>query len=204
MSRIDRIGPNHIERIGPGIRQIGGVVAPIAVTVVAAVLLLRLLNALPTYWESLTSSPRSAPMLLAERLEYGSIEEAEADLGVKVLTPAFFPSYLQWPPASVRGQREPARVVSLLFTSTNGLQALQIRELYWPGDDLPFPVPEPAEVVARQTVGVNGTQGTLILGKGQSDTMVNQLRWRAGGVHLIATTIYPADDLLQIARSIHP
>jgi hypothetical protein len=184
-------------------RRIAGIVAPLLVTVAAAALLLRLLNGVPAYWQRLTAAPKPAPMALAERLEYSSIEEAGSALGVEILTPSYFPSYLEWPPVSVRGQREPVRVVSMLFSSTDGLQALQIRELFWAGEEPPFPIPEPADVMERQTVEVNGVPAELILGKGQADTQVNQLRWRLGDIHLIATTICPPEELLRIARSIH-
>ena len=185
-------------------RDVAGVLGPLILVTAATMMVLRLLNALPAYWVSQTSPPPPAPMALADRLEYLSIEVAQADLGIVIATPSYFPSYLEWPPASIRGQREPVRVVSMLFTSTDGLQALQIRELFWSGKELPFPVPEPADVVERRQVDVNGTPATLLLGKGQSDTRVNQLRWQANGIHLVATTIYPPEELLRIASSIHP
>ncbi|MGE5617812.1 MAG: hypothetical protein ACM3US_00980 [Sphingomonadaceae bacterium] len=181
-----------------------GILAPLLLTVAVAVLALRLLNAVPAHWQRLTGGPPPAPPVLAERLQFSSIEEAEAELGVRALLPAYFPSSLAWPPASVRGQREPARVVSLLFLSADGRQALQIREVFSPEEALPFPLPEPVEVLERRDVAVNGVVGLLLLGRGQDGAAVNQVRWRHGGAHLVVTTIYPPEELLRIAESMHP
>ncbi|HZK67481.1 MAG TPA: hypothetical protein VFD42_08075 [Chloroflexota bacterium] len=186
----------------PTAMRAAGFLLPLMVTLVAAVLTLRLLDALPAYWQSWTT-PRSAPPVLAERLEYATIEEAERGLEVRIALPSYFPSYLRWPPATIRGQPEPVKVASLLFLSSQGQQALQIRELFWPGEEIPLPIPEPAGDVRRTEVRLGDAPALLIQGQGQDGTPINQLRWRAGGMHLVATTIYPPEELLRIASSIH-
>ena len=60
------------------------------------------------------------------------------------------------------------------------------------------------EVVERKEVEVDGSTGRLLLGRGQTGQTVNQLRWRANGIHLVVTSIYPPEELLRIAESIHP
>lgn len=180
-----------------------GIAIPFLLTVVAVALALRLLNGLPAQLQRWIFGPPEPRFVLSERLQYPTIEAAEAELGVKVGIPSYFPSRLVWPPASVRGQREPARVVSLLFRSNDGEQALQIREIFWPGDELPFPVPEPMEVIERRVVEIHGAGGQLLLGRGQDDVPVNQLRWRTRGVHLVVTTVFPPEELLKIGKSIH-
>ncbi len=187
----------------PFVRDLPGLLGPLLVTVVAAAVALRLLNGLPAYLGSLLAPPPPAPLALTERLEYPTIEAAEQELGVRVSTPSYFPSYIRWPPAAIRGQREP-RVVSLRFNSSDGQQVLQIREIFWTSENLPFPVPEPLEVLERREVDVNGAEGRLLVGRGQGTTSVNQLRWRVAGVHLVVTTIYSPEELLRIGRSIHP
>ncbi len=183
------------------LKELPSILLPFAIAVLGAVIALRLLNGVPSYVESLVTGPPLPRNVLDERLSYPTIEAAEKDLGVAVATPAYFPSYLVWPPASVRGQREPAKVVSLLFQSSDGQQGLQIRELFWQGESLPFAVPEPVHVTESRAVDVNGVAGQLLLGTGQDNTPVNQLRWQAGGLHYIVTTIYPPAELLRIARS---
>ncbi len=185
-------------------RELPGILAPLVVTVVAAVLLLRVLNLVPDYWQRLIAGPPPALPVLSERLEFPSLEAAERELRVRIATPSYFPSTLIWPPASIRGQREPARVASLLFLSSDGQQALQVRELFSPGEELPFPIPEPMEVLERRDVPVNGAAGRLLIGRGQGGGQVNQLRWHANGVHLVVTTIYSPEELLRISESIHP
>ena len=121
----------------PVARRAAGFLLPLLVTLVVAALSLRLLDALPAYWQAWTTS-RSAPPVLAERLEYPTIEEAERGLGVRIALPSYFPSYLRWPPDTIRGQRDPVKVASILFLSSDGRQALQIRELFWPGEEMPL------------------------------------------------------------------
>ncbi len=183
------------------LKQLPSILLPFAIAVVVAVMALRLLNGVPGYVQNLVAGPPAPKNVLDERLSYPSIEAAEKDLGVKVATPAYFPSYLKWPAASVRGQREPARVVSMLFQSSNGQQGLQIREVFWQGESLPFPVPEPDNLAETANVDVHGITGQLLLGSSEDGTPVNQIRWYAGGVHYILTTIYAREELLKIARS---
>jgi hypothetical protein len=193
---------NKIEVVTNFLRQLPGIAMPLVIVVVVVVFTLRWLNGVPAYVENLVAGPRPPQSVLDERLSFSSIEAAERDLGVKVGVPVYFPSFLVWPPSSIRGQREPVRVVSLLFRSNDNMQGLQIREIFWSGEDLPFPVPEPLVVTERRGVDVDGVPGSLLVGDGQSGTAVNQLRWRAGGVHFIVTTVYPPEELLTIARSI--
>ncbi len=183
-------------------RELPGILAPLLLTVAAAVLLLRLLNAVPEYWERVNTGPLPAQPVLNERLQFPTLEAAEAELRVAIGVPSYFPASLVWPPASIRGQLEPARVVSLLFLSTDGQQALQIREIFSPGEELPFPIPEPIQLLERKEVPVNGSMGQLLLGRSLEGTPVNQLRWRANGVHLVVTTILPPEELLRISESI--
>jgi hypothetical protein len=183
------------------LRQLPGILVPLVLIVAVMAVALRLVNGVPSYAQSLIAGPPPPQNVLDERLTYPSVEAAQKDLGVTIALPAYFPSYLTWPATSIHGQREPARVVSMLFRSSNGQQGLQIRELFWQGVELPFPVPEPVEVVERSNVDVNGVAGQLLVGSGQGNTAVNQLRWHAGGIHFILTTIYPPDELLKIARS---
>ena len=44
---------------------------------------------------------------------------------------------------------------------------------------------------------VGDGSGQLLVGESQAGTPVNQLRWMAEGVHLVVTTIYPPEELLQ-------
>ena len=183
------------------VRALPGILGPLALTVAVIAVGLRLLNGAPAYMTNLVAGPLPASMVLDERLIYPSVEAAGKDLGVKVHVPAYFPSYLSWPPYSVRGQREPVKVVSFLVRSAEGQQALQVREIFWVGDNLPFQVPEPADLAETRSVEVDGVPAKLLVGTGSDASAVNQLRWHAGGVHFVVTTIYPPEELLRIAGS---
>ncbi len=184
-------------------RTLLGILVPLALALAVVVAGLRLLDAAPGYVQRALAGPPRPPFVLDERLSYPSIESAEKDLGVPVLTPGYFPSYLAWPPSSVRGQREPVRVVSLLFLSADGQQGLQFREVHWEGEDLPFSVPEPAEVLERREVELSGAIVRVLVGRSSGGTPVNQLRWRSGGVHFVVTSVYPPEELLRMADTMH-
>ena len=49
--------------------------------------------------------------------EYSTVEEAEAELGIDVIIPTYFPGYLSWPPASIRGQAKPVSIAQTIFLS---------------------------------------------------------------------------------------
>jgi hypothetical protein len=188
-------------RVASPVRELPGVLFPFLLTIAAIALALRLLNAVPGYWEMLVAEPEQAPPSLTEHLRYSSIGEMETDLGVTVALPSYFPSYLVWPPDSIRGQRDPAPVASLLFVSSEGQQALQIRQLFWAGESLPFEVPEPIQVLERREVRMDGGAGQLLIGQSQVGAPLNQLRWRTGDVHVVITTVYAVEELLRIAQS---
>ncbi|HEX9017525.1 MAG TPA: hypothetical protein VF960_16140 [Chloroflexota bacterium] len=185
------------------VKALTGIIWPFVLAVAVIAIGLRLLNGVPGYVAYLTAGPTPVPNVLDERLSFPSVEAAQKDLGVKVWVPFYFPSYLSWPPATVRGQREPVKVVSLLVLSTEREQALQVREVFWPGDDLPFGVPEPAQVAERRDVDIDGVAAKLLLGSGEGGTVVNQLRWRSGGVHFILTSVMPPEELLRMAGSMN-
>jgi hypothetical protein len=191
-------------RVANPVRELPGIVFPFLLTIAIVAVALRLLNAVPGHWEMLMAEPAQVPPSLTEHLRYSSIDEMERDLGVSVALPRYFPSYLVWPPDSIRGQREPAPVASLLFVSSERQQTLQIRQIFWAGDTLPFEVPEPLEVLERRQVEMEGGAGLILIGESQAGTPVNQLRWRDGDVHLVVTAVYPEEELLRISRSMHP
>ena len=66
--------------IGPA--NCRAVLFPFLFTVVVVAIALRLLNAVPGYWEMLTAGPERLPPSLTERLQYSSIEEMQKELGV--------------------------------------------------------------------------------------------------------------------------
>lgn len=166
--------------------------APVVVGVVA--LALYLLGMVPAYWQSSVSLR-----------EFSSLEEAESVLGFEVVVPAYFPSYLSWPPAEIRGQLEPIPMAQMLFLAADRhTKALLISQILSDREGLPSAVPWIETIQQKITVDINGNSGQLIIGKGADGQSLNSVHWRADGLHFIVVTIHPVKELLTLARSMHP
>lgn len=137
--------------------------------------------------------------------EYATIEEAEARVGFRIAVPAYFPIYLSWPPAKILGQREPAPMSQMLFLSSDGrTEALSISQALYPGDDLRLSSPWGEEVEQEMPIVIGDSQGTLTVGRRADGRLINGARWRAKGFYFLVVTIQPVQELLTLARSVHP
>jgi len=137
--------------------------------------------------------------------EYDSIEEAESELGLEILIPAYFPSYLSWPPAKIQGQLEPIPMTQVLFLdSDRHTSALLIYQIISDREDLPIDLPWIETVLQEMPVTINGNDGELIMGRGTDGQLVNGVHWIEDGVHFVAVTTHPVQELLTLARSMHP
>ncbi len=137
-------------------------------------------------------------------LRFGSVEEAQSQLRVAVLTPIYFPDYLVWPAAYVYAQREPLTVTSI-FRSSDLREGLTIRQGYAKTEGLDPLLPQPAIVIRRSTVLIGqDREGVLIEGKDGDGTPRNQLYWRMDGVQIDMVTRYSVDELLRMAQSMRP
>ncbi|MBI4285717.1 MAG: hypothetical protein HY670_07440 [Chloroflexi bacterium] len=174
------------------LRETGQILlAPVVTGIVALVLFL--LGLVPAHLEK--------PVGLRE---YDSVEEAQAAVGFKVAVPAYFPSYLAWPPARIEAQLEPVPLVKMLFLSAVDREAiLLIHQIQADSPDLPIPIPWIETVRQRMIVAVNTVSGELVIGKRANGEIVNALHWRAGGQHFIVVTIKPVNELLRLAQSMH-
>lgn len=172
----------------------GMVLAP-ALVVGAVAVALYFLGLMPGLLQGSTGAVR----------EYATIEEAEARVGFCIAVPAYFPSYFSWPPAKILGQREPVPMSQMLFLSSDGrTEALSISQALYPGDDLRLSSPWGEEVEQEMPIVIGDSQGTLTVGRRADGRLINGARWRAKGFHFLVVTIQPVQELLTLARSVHP
>jgi len=176
------------------LKEMPGIIFPILLVTMLAGIGLKLLGAVPSYI-------RGGPPVES----YATLEEAELALRMDILLPAYFPDYIRWPPAAITAQKEPGVMVSLLFLTRDGSRkAMWVHEIMPPSLDLEASIPEPKQVWRRTTVTMNGEEGWLLLGRDEEGYPSNQLRWPARGGFFIVTTIYPEEELVRIAQSMHP
>ena len=137
--------------------------------------------------------------------EYNSLEEARSELGFEIAIPAYFPSYLLWPPENIQGQLEPIPMTQVLFlTSDQHTRALLIYQIVSDSEELPAAFPWIETVLQEMPVSINGNVGDLITGRGADDQLMNGVHWIVDGVHFVIVTTYPVQELLTIANSMHP
>ena len=137
--------------------------------------------------------------------EYDSLEQAELELGFDIVVPAYFPSYLSWPPASIQGQLEPVPMVRMLFLSSKQhAETLLIYQIVSDSKDMPVALPWIETVQQEMPVTMSGNDGMLIVGRGADGRLINGVHWLTDGFQFVVVTTHPVQELLTLARSMHP
>jgi hypothetical protein len=135
---------------------------------------------------------------------YSSIEEAESALGFDISVPAYFPSYLAWPPAKITGQLEPFPMVQMLFLdSGRSHEVMLIYQIVSDREDLPVALPWLKTISQEMPVDINGNIGELVVGERADNQGINGVYWKTGDFHFVVVMTQPARELLTLARSIH-
>ncbi|MFH1651869.1 MAG: hypothetical protein ABID87_07220 [Chloroflexota bacterium] len=166
------------------------ILAPALVAGVAA-LALYWLGMVPDYLQPPENGPR----------DYDSIAAAEADLGMSIALPTYFPSYLAYPPTVIRGQREPVRSVQMTFVGEYGsAPALTITQTEGEAG-APVTLPGMESVGSRTTIIIGEGEGTLITGTGKGGQPLTGAYWRADGFLFTVVTTRSERELLTIIRS---
>ncbi len=165
--------------------------APVVVGIAA--LALYLLGMVPTYLQGTTGIK-----------EYSTIEQAESALGFDILVPAYFPSYLAWPPAEIKGQLEPLPMVQMLFLSHDRhTEVMLVYQMVSDSDDLPIALPWIKTILQEVPTDINGNSGRLVVGERTDGQRINGVYWKVDDFHLVVVTTQGIPELLTIARSMH-
>lgn len=152
---------------------------------------------------------KKVPAYIQEREQksYGSVEEAEYSLGLRIFLPSYFPDYLIWPPKEIKVVRKPSLIITLVFISQgDGSPSLVIHEIIsnadeskWMGVDFM----EPKRYSGEFQVSVGRATGTLKLGVVENGSRWTQLSWKQRDRKMVLRSNRSVEDLLKIARSIH-
>ena len=163
------------------------------VTVAVVLLLLKLLNWLPSVLEN-------------EGLKkYGSVDDVRAALKIpKVYIPAYFPEYIQWPPAEIFAQRRPFPMVMMHFTHRDSKSfALS---LYQVDSRAAFELPYKSDVLyvrKESQVDVKNKVGTLVIAVCSGQERCNRLSWEEGVYRITLIADDSPEQLIKMAQSVY-
>jgi hypothetical protein len=164
----------------------------VAAAVVAG--LLRLADHVPPW---LRGEPRGL-------VRYGSLEELERQLHVRLILPAFFPDILDWPPASVVVAPGEGQPIAVTFNDrATGRPRLVVGQNA--AGDLPLPerLLPPGAVTQEVRVMVNDHRAVLRRVRGPDGHEWSDLSWVQDHRRFVLRIYGDDGPLLRIARSLH-
>ena len=168
------------------------VIAPTLVVAISAVVLFFIGQA-PPHLPGYTPAPK----------QFDSVEQASSELGIDVKTPVYFPNYLTWPPAEIKGQIKPFTMVELAFNSSDELNIiLLVYQIASDSPDLPIALPWIKTVSERIPTIIGTNPGEIIIGQRADGQIINAAHWKSGGQHFLVVTVMPVKELLAIAKSL--
>ena len=177
------------------LREMSKIVLSITILVCVVSISLYLLKKVPAYMQE------------REQRSYGSVEEAERSLGLRIFLPAYFPDYLIWPPKEIKVARKPSLMITLIFISQEDRRpSLIIHEIISSRDQSKgagVGLMEPERDSEKIQVSVGGEKGTQELGVLEAGRRWTQLSWKHGDRKMVLRSNRSVEDLLKIARSIH-
>lgn len=145
------------------------------------------------------------PVLLQPEISYrfrdfDNLKEAERQLGVRILTPAYFPDRFSWPPALIRIERQepPVVVLGILRRPEHDLGLFLIQSL-GKGRLEPLSIPETATVVDSREVSVNGVRATLSRTVNGGGNTWYRLEWETASRHFLLIGRDSPTDLIRMA-----
>ena len=162
-------------------------------TVAVVILLLKLLNWLPS-------------VIQEEGIKkYSSVEEVVTSLKIpRVYIPAYFPEYINWPPAEIFAQKRPFKLVIMHFTHRDSrsfaLSLFQVdsRAIYEPeykSDVL--------SVRKEIKVSIKGRPGDLVMAVCSGRQRCNRITWEEGIYRITLIADDTPEQLLKMAESMY-
>lgn len=163
------------------------------VTVAVVVLILKLLNWLPS-------------LLQDEGMKkYGSVEEVAAALKIpRVYIPAYFPEYINWPPAEIFAQKRPFQVVMMHFTHRDSRSfALSFFQVDSRAAFEPAYKSDVLYVRNESQVRIKNRTGELVIAVCSGQQRCNRLSWEEGIYRITLIADDTPEQLIKMAESIY-
>ena len=163
------------------------------VTVAVVLLLLKLLNWLPSVLEN-------------EGLKkYGSVEDVRAALKIpRVYIPAYFPEYIKWPPAEIFAQRRPFPLVMMHFTHRDSRSfALSFFQVDSRSGFEPTYKSDVLYVRKESQVSIKGRAGNLVIAVCSGQERCNRITWEEGIYKITLIADDNPEQLIKMAESIY-
>jgi hypothetical protein len=163
------------------------------VTVAVVLLMLKLLNWLPSVLEN-------------EGLKkYSSVDDARAALKIsRVYIPAYFPEYIQWPPAEIFAQRRPFPMIMMHFTHRDSRSfALSLFQV---DARATFELPYKSDILyvrKESQVKIKNKTGTLVIAVCTGRERCNRLSWEEGLYRMTLIADDTPEQLMKMAESIY-
>jgi hypothetical protein len=133
--------------------------------------------------------------------EYASIEEAEADLGFQITVPAYFPSYISWPPAEITGQQLPIPGVETVYDSPYGAKILVISQMVSDSREPTDALPWVKTVLEKTSITIGDNTGVMITATDADGHPLNGAYWKSDNFFYVVVTDRSESELLTIVRS---
>ena len=163
-----------------------------AIMIVALVVMLDLLNWVPTIFQK--EGVR----------KYKTIEDAKAELKLsKLFLPSYFPQYLMWPPSEIYGRRKPAKMVLMHFVNYERKDV--VLSLMQAESSDPHPLKsriEPVKTRKREGILIKGRRGELSLALCAGGEPCNLVTWASEGYTFTIIAKDSVQELLKIAESV--
>ena len=152
---------------------------------------LALLNALPT----MVSDGPVRP--------YATLDEARRALGwQRPLLPAYFPSYIAWPPAEVLAGTEPVPTLVVQFRHREqGTIVLSLAQVRASHEAVPLAI-EPVEAVETSRRSINGHDAVVARGRCADGGLCTSIDWQQGDFHMSMGLRDGIDELVRMAHSV--
>jgi hypothetical protein len=163
------------------------------VTVAVVILLLKLLNWLPS-------------VLQDEGIKkYSSVEEVRTALKIpRVYIPAYFPEYIKWPPAEIFAQRRPFPLVMMHFTHRDSRSfALSLFQVDSRAGFEPAYKSDVLYVRKESQVSINGRAGNLVIAVCSGRERCNRITWEEGIYSITLVADDTPEQLIKMAESIY-
>ena len=163
------------------------------VTIVAVLLVLKLLNWLPSALQK------------EDIRKYSSVDDVRAALKIpRIYIPAYFPEYIKWPPSEIFAQRKPFPLVMMHFTHRDSKSfALSFFQADSKANFEPKYKSEVLYVRKESPVNIRGRTGKLVIAVCSGRERCNRISWEEENYRITLIADDSPEQLIRMAESIY-